>query len=307
MSLPNSHLPVIFNEHPSTARYAHKEADWIYSVLTNFFPTPPTRTQCGQIDIADLPADTLLFVLGQETILRNPQDSVRVIFICLSAFYRARGLLSQSLDGIRLLRRRRNKVLTNILPYTNAIIDFYPRHAEVLRRKLNNKVLVHSFLLNSLSTGKSAIKFDKRRWDICIVGGRSKRREAVWKKLMALGLSLTPASSECLEESIINSRLVLNIHSEKYDNVEVPRIIAAIQNGVGVLSEPCYGLEDIVPMDLLNISGYKNIANSAVMLLGRPHALHEKSELAKRWFESEYQSLSRQTLINVLNSILERI
>ncbi len=298
---------VAFNEHPSISRYASKEADWIYSIISQHFAAQHTRTKWSEIDIAKLPADTLLFVLGQETILCNRQDSVRVVFICLSAFYRVRGILNQSLDGIRLLRRRRNKVLRNILPYSNVIIDFYPRHAEVLRRKLNKKVVVHSFLLNSVSAGKSSIIFDKRRWDICIVGGRSKRREAVWKKLMALGLSLTPAASECLEESIINSRLVLNIHSEKYDNVEVPRIIAAIQNGVSVLSEPSYGLEDIIPMDLLNISDYNNIEKSAVMLLGSPHLLHQKSELAKHWFESEYQSLSRQTLVNVLNSVLERV
>lgn len=298
---------VFFNEHPSSALYARNVADWIYSVLEQYFPSPPIRIQRSHIDIADLPVNTLLFVLGQETILCNRQDSVRVVFICLSAFYSVRGILNQSLGGIRLLRRRRKKVAKNILPYTDAIIDYYPRHAEVLQKKLNNNLIVHSFLLNSISSGKSSVEFAKRRWDICIVGGRSKRREAVWKRLLVRGLSLSPASSECLEETILNSRLVLNIHSERYDNVEVPRIIAAIQNGVSVLSEPCYGLNDILPNNLIDICEYKDLGERALFLLSNPAFLHEMSDHARSWYDSVYQSKSSQTLVSTLESILRKI
>jgi hypothetical protein len=290
--------------HPSVEIYASGEVAWFIAMLREWSDkTVVEHYITNVVNLNSVNPGSIVFLFGQETKLTCKSNGSFVIYVCLSAFLNARGFLSQSINGFRLLRRRKLKFKNNILPFIDGIIDFYPKHTDALRRKYGKRLFVGSFLPNSLNPPSSFISLPNRKYDICIVGSPTARRRRVWKELERLGLKLSPYTSKSLHQTIADSRLVLNIHSELYDNLELPRIIAAFKCGTSVLTEKCHGMEDVIPSDLIFCESYRKLSSTSLKLSANSLALSSMASYSQAWLEEKYNMLTRMKLLNTLESL----
>jgi glycosyltransferase involved in cell wall biosynthesis len=91
----------------------------------------------------------------------------------------------------------------------------------------------------------------------------------------------------------------LNIHSHKYDNIELPRLVLAMAMGVPVVSEACYGLSDIVPDGIIQCVDIGCIASATCDLLGDELRMNQIRERSTEWIANAYTGIcwSRWSLL----------
>ena len=278
-------------EHSSVARYASEVLANIHLELERAFNTTCVRLTKDTLCLNDLETNSIVFYIGQEGKIYQNKDSIYVVFICLSIFCNPRGLTGLSWQGLQELNRRKLKIEKNILPSVDHILDYHPGHTIRLKEIYGNRLSIDWFPLSVsqakyFSNNKNAIESFSKPWDVCIVGSITPRRRKIYSRLSSLGLILSPHLSHDLADAIIKSKIVLNIHAFKHDNIEFPRLLTAFMARVPVLSEPCYSLESIMPSPAFLESPIKDIVHNAVSLCSNYLLRKRYAKRAASWLET---------------------
>lgn len=290
--------------HSSAYKIISAETCFISGAINSF-----TGRQCkifiqDEINVESIQAESIIFAIGQNLKISSSREDIYLIFLSFSAFYNVGSLLGLGYDGYKLINSRKQLIEKNILGKIDSFLDFYPKHAQVFARKTGIDTGV--FPVNICNQPGWPCYSEKKispRYDVCVVGAETKRRKIHWDQLKKYGLSLSPNKSDDLADTISQSRLVINIHSHKYHNLEIPRIINAMAVGVPVLSEPCIGLQDVIPEELIFMADYKSICSTAKKLLSNPQKLRESAQRAHEWWISVHTPQSRQTWIHLLHDL----
>ena len=156
------------------------------------------------------------------------------------------------------------------------VLDFYHPQTSLMEQELEKfSIKVMPFLTNVSRKPGIVSPLNERKWDICVVGTLSQRRNKVYKKLEKLGYRLSPLETSDFQSAIANSKLTLNIHIYPCDTLEVPRVIQTLSMGCCLVSEPCYGLEKLVPIECYYCVPYSNLVNQISELLENPDRIKD--------------------------------
>ena len=118
------------------------------------------------------------------------------------------------------MMRAKRKLFRRKLPGLDMVLDFYPRHKEVLQRKIV-RVPVLELPVNVLVERPERRPIGECEYDVCVVGQKTERRLRVYRQLDRAGLRLSPMNTSDFPAVVGRSKLVLNVRSHRYDNLEV--------------------------------------------------------------------------------------
>jgi hypothetical protein len=253
------------------------------------------------VDAAPLgDADTVLVVgeaLGRFT--RKPGR--RYIYLNFSVVSYLGNPLNMTLNGLRLIQQKR-RLLNAKLDLFDAVLDYYPAQTIHLKRHLS--LPVFGFLPTIAPPARSSLRLDARKYDVCFVGSGSPRRDQLADVLRRRGVTLTPQSGMDLEDFAAQSRCTLNVHLQRSNHLELPRILGAMSAGSPVITEKSYAIEDVIPATTLAaIGNYGSLATLTADALKDMSALQQKADMTDSWYRTSYMPRAETMLIDTLNEV----
>jgi len=291
--------------HSSVPRYAEDVILFLEEIISSVTGSPCRRIISDDLNPFDFPPG-ILFYLGQQGSIIASSCSHYIVFLSLSILHNPRGLCGLSITGFRIIRQRRLNFERKILPHIDHILDYLPSHAVQLTSYYSPLISVTHIpiALGSDDSLKHSyqetqtLRDDQKLWDLCVVGSASKRRLILYNRLEKSGLSLSPYASANLSETMILSRITLNAHAFKHNNIELPRLLCSLKLGIPVVTEDCYNLRDIFPENLFITCSFSDIPNVARdLLLDYKRRLHMQAN-AISWYQSYYnQAFTSASLV----------
>jgi len=261
--------------------------DYLCATVERHSGRPAQLRVVDRVDRADAPAGSVVLIVGYKFPRFQPQEHCYTAILNFSVMYPVRSVWRSGWDGLRMMRHKRRLFLDK-LPGVDAVLDFYPRHAERLRRRLG-RIPVLTFPVNVAvdpQSGPQAIA--DCDYDVCIVGQTTARRARIFRELERNGVRLSPARSDDFPGTIGRSKLVLNVRSHRYDNLEVPRIVTSLAMGRVVVTEQSVGLEDVVRTGQVWETPYSGLVDCVLARLADVRALAEGSREAQRYMREDY-------------------
>jgi hypothetical protein len=244
---------------------------------------------CDHVDSIDFEIGSVVFVIGDPFNSFEKKPNVKYVFLNFSVVLRLGSIFEFNYFAYRIISRKR-KVLESKLGCFDYLLDYWPSQTIVLKNKLSKyKIHIDSFPVGIIPFQKEKIiPLDKRRYDVCFVGEMSPRRERLLSELKMLGIKISPTSGVCLEDVALDSRIVLNLHSRKSNHLEIPRILGAFATGSTLVSEHCYRMNDIFPLDTYVGCKYSDIPLRILKLLSDFESLDLVASRGYNWLEKDY-------------------
>ncbi len=227
--------------------------------------------------------DGLVFVIGENFPKFRRRPGCRYVYLNLSVVTLLGSPFAASLSGYRHVFRKRRMLLAK-LPLFDAVLDYYPHQTNVLRRQLSLPV----FGFDVVVPVKTAPPVSKRDFDVCFVGGITPRRRRVLDKLRESGFVLSPASGAPIEEIAARSRCCLNVHMERSNHLEIPRVLAAVSAACPVVTESSFGLEDFGAGAFIEEVPYADLVQGVQTMLSDEDHLRQCAERAREWYVENY-------------------
>ncbi|WPL14650.1 hypothetical protein Thiosp_04504 [Thiorhodovibrio litoralis] len=254
--------------------------------------------------------NALVLVIGDPFGPFRKQENSTYVFINFSLLYdlSPRGMTDASARD--WIERKRQAMIQRAKMY-DAVLNFLPEQQEILSFDLAPLALeVFPFFVDiALPEQKKACR-DEPLWDLCIVGSRTPRREKLFNYLRQHGITLSPTESDDLENTMRKSRIVLNVHAYQTLNTEYPRIVQALALGCCLVTEPCLGLEKVIPEHCYCCVSFELMPNKIMSLLKSPRLCNKLGENASRFMRDKYRKRSQSQFIariSELSSLHERL
>jgi len=287
-------FPIFIAEHKSVLLSAGQEVRRIAEVISQVTSSQVHHLTGESIDLSKFPPHSIIIIVGQATpCLVSSRADLFLVFMCLSVFYNASGDCGADSSGLAFLQRRRQMVESNIIPYIDALIDYYPRHCNRLQMIFEPcRISVDWYPIVPAADPicSTMLQYD---YDVCLVGSPSARRERISEHLASVGLKLSPDKTDQLPDTMLRSKIVINVHRYVHDNIELPRILLALSLGRPLVSEPCFGLSDVIPEGIIQIADYENIVAACMSLLGNDSRRSALSHQAAAWIRDVYLDICK--------------
>tara|TARA_R110001599_G_scaffold263205_3_gene463810 strand:- start:340 stop:1245 length:906 start_codon:yes stop_codon:yes gene_type:complete len=232
-------------------------------------------------------------------------DLCKYIFFNFSLLIKLGGSFDTSNKANRWIKSKKKLFLEKVDQY-DYVLDYYPSQTKKLKAITSSysEAIFYNFPI-LIPPVPSQLMSKNKKYDFCVVGEDSKRRIKLYKKLQNRGFKLSPLESKNLGEIIRESKVVLNIHAEKCNTLEFPRIVEALANGAVVLTEKCFELDQYFPKNVIFSSSYRGFINNACELIGSEELnIHSQSIIR---FYSEYYKKSKEKIEQIIELVrLER-
>ena len=261
-------------------------AHFIHRRLQVCFGEDACLVRTDEIDAVDYDENAVVLVIGERFRRHTRRPSCLYVYLNFSVLAFMGNPWKSSPEGVRAILRKRRLLFEKVDLY-DAVLDYFPPQTERLRKSLPQPVLGFPVAIDQQELTPPA-GIAERALDLCFVGGSSPRRKTVLKAIDRLALQRSPGSGVVFEDMAASSKLCLNIHSVRSNHLETPRIIGAIASGCPVLTEPCYGLETLVPLELVETASPRRMAQRARALLEDQEALQTMQDRAFHWHWSRY-------------------
>ncbi len=278
--MPSTSLVV----HDFSATYVGHFVQALHDILRKNLDPAAGLYLCQSIDSAEHPQG-LVFILGEQLDPFQRRPGCTYVYMNLSVVTRLGGPFDASLRGLKVIRRKRNWLLSK-WERSDVLLDFYAPQTDHLARQSDGPVFHFDYLVEP---PKQRLAMADRPYDVCFVGGVNTRRRAVLDAIAATGAVLSPNAGADIEDIAAQARLCLNIHAEKSNHLETPRILAGLSRGTPVISETSYGLGDLAgPATFIQTGRDDALAGLVARALADPDALETESQKAFEWYGTHY-------------------
>jgi len=292
-SLSHVKPPIYLFVYPQSHLTVRGFVDYLLDMLPEVAGVDVTLRVASTIEKADVPEESIVFLIG----FRFPRfprlPLAYTIFLSFSVMYRLRGLFSASRAARRLMRQKRQTLLAK-LPALDMILDFYPRHLNVLKKHVAPSPVMHFPTNVSIPANCERSSISQCEYDVCVVGSNTRRRQRIYRQLECRGLRLSPLTTDDFPSVVGQSKLVLNVRSERYDNLEIPRITTALAMGRVVLSENSPGIHEMFPPEFCRTAPYSQITRHVEQLVSQPALLEDIGGQAATYIVNDYSAMCRE-------------
>lgn len=272
--------------HSVSFDYVRNVVRFIHRALRNALDHSAELLIVDEIDAADHEDGALIFVIGENFSRHIRRSGCWYIYLNFSVVLALGNPLNISRSGWRAIRRK-NSMLHEKLDLFDVLLDYYPQQTRVLQKRLRLPVLHFPVAVDPADI-PATTPLDLRKYDVCFVGGLTERRSKIITALSAGGLRLSPHEGVVFEDAVAQSRCCLNVHSQKSNHLETPRIVGALAAATPTVSERSYGLRDLISEDLLVTSSISNIARATIELCEDQARLTTLSARSHVWYRQTY-------------------
>lgn len=286
--------------HETSIPYVKNVLAAIADALKDAFGCECPMIACSSIDSAETMDVEYIFIIGENLGRFTRKPGRRYIFINFSVVSKLGSLASNSLNGSKLIRYK-SQLLQSKLDLFDAVMDYYPPQTRYLSKTLNTPVFGFVPWVAPCA-GLKPIPLESRAYDVCFVGSLSKRRQRVLDKLKAEGCVLSPFSNVVAEEVSAQSRCTLNIHLERSNHLEIPRVMGALAQSP-LITESSYGIYELIPKQLVQVHSYSNLVNQTLALLSNPKSLEETALRARNWYIEVAAPRYKDMFISAVNEL----
>ena len=248
----------------------------------------------------------MIFVIGDPYEMPIGQVDKFCIFMNYSLVTFPGSLSSYSIAGTKWICRKRRAAAKRI-PRFDAWLDYLPAQAKKLSEVI--RIPVAHFPVgptSPLDESKTVCgPVPATNYDICLVGAPTRRRQRLNASLKALGLVVSPMTGVALEEVAVHSKLAINVHAYRSENIELPRILGAIASGTPVLTEEIEALPSVVPRLAYASVPYRQLAQEACALVRNPERLADLNEQSRHWLKHEYSPRAESQWWRVYSELVD--
>ena len=280
--------------------YVENFVRYLYGVLQRHLDPDALLVVCDEIDEADHP-DGVILVIGENFRPFRRRPGCRYAFVNLSVVTLLGNPLSASLLGHRQVFRKR-RMLNAKLPLFDVLLDYYPPQTRKLQRQLPIPVLGFDVAI----AAARPLPMAERDFDVCFVGGMTARRKQVLDELARRGLALSPQSGAPIEDIAARSRCCLNVHTERSNHLEIPRLVAAFSRGCPVVTETSFGLSDIAADRFASEYRLPALADGVEAMLADPDRLRRLGADCAAWYRDTYLPRAEARWAEICGNIAER-
>lgn len=304
--------------HEASLKYVRHTVAWMLEKITAFNHAAGFQRVNGRdranvpdafldvvSDVSNVKADpgTVLLVIGDAFPAFNRQPGCRYVFVNFSLLYNL-GTSNQGESAALAWIWRKHAAMLERAGIYDDVLDFLPEQTPLLEKELEQLgVAVEPYMVNVAFDIQTGQENDNKRWDLCIVGSPTPRRLRLYEQLAERGITLSPTDSNDLAATMLQSRVVLNVHAYDCVTCEYPRIIEALSLGCCLLTEPCIGLEKVLASDCFISTSFEKIPNIAHSLVGDTERRQEYGAAARRAVSGNYGVASHAAW----NSVMARL
>ncbi len=225
----------------------------------------------------------LVFVIGENLAAFRRRPNCRYIFLNLSVVTLLGSPFAASLNGCLQVFRKRRMLLSKLHLF-DALLDYYPPQTAALKRQLS--IPVYGF--DVAVPARATVPIADRDYDVCFVGGITARRGKLLDGLEQEDIVMSPHSGASIEKIAERSRCCLNVHQERSNHLEIPRVLAAVSAGCPVVTENSYGLEALGMGSFVKPYGYTELVHGIRDMLSDKQRLQERADAARDWYSNHY-------------------
>ncbi len=259
---------------------------FIHAALSDSFGPATGLIVCEQIDEADHVDGAIIFVIGEGFQPHRRRPGCLYVYLNFSIIAVMGNPLHLSKVGWSAIRRKR-RMLAEKQSGFDVLLDYFAPQTARLQHQLDMPVFGFSVGVDPAAIDTS-MPLNERPYDICFVGAMTPRRRKVMDELKALGLRMSPHNGVVYEDIAAQSRCCINIHAYRSNHLETPRIIGAIAAGTPVVTEPSYGLQTLLPPDLVTTARLGHLAKTVHTLCCNTEALNSNQVKAQNWYKQVY-------------------
>lgn len=274
--------------HPISYKYMKNTSAYILSTLGKLCCSSPSRLLIERVQDFNYPTQSVIFILGDPLPDFVKRSDCFYVFINASLLYNVTGRWFLSPSAARWIREKHELFLRK-LPCYDMVIDYYPSQAKLMKQEiesLREGVKVTPYLTNIEPDPNILPKpFHECEWNVCVVGTSSPRRRKIYNRLSRMGYRLSPYNGD-LGSVIANSKLTLNVHFHNCDNLEIERIAETLKMGRCLVTENCYGLNDLIPPSCYYTDKYSRLVDHVRNLLGNPERMGEIGSTAEEYIRT---------------------
>lgn len=268
--------------HRSSYLYIKNVVDSLYDALNEFFEDKCKIIICESIEPEFLEDVRFVFIIG-ELFERFKKDPKRFyIYFNFSVVAILGNPFNNSLKGFFSIKKKFFR-LNQKLDLYDAVLDFYPSQTRVLKKLLDKPVFGFVPWISPINSNLKDEIID-RPYDVCFVGTMSKRRSKIIEMLISEGCILSPSTGVNLEDESLKSRCILNIHYQRSNHLEIPRLMGGIATGTSIISETSFGIEEVFPNGIIRQVSYSKIIPTTLEFLINPELIKESEILQNKWY-----------------------
>lgn len=280
--------PVFLIVHRRSYKYINSVAEYILNSLKLITGSDVMFKLADRIEEINYPSRSIIFIIGDPFPKPVKAEGCFYIFINFSLLYNINKNFRPDWRARRWINKKHRRFMSKARTF-DMILDFYSPQTDLLEQELEGlPVKIMPFLTNVTRKPGIVPPLNERKWDICVVGSLSPRRTKVYKTLRKLGYRLSNFETPDLQSVIADSKLALNIHVQNCNTFEAPRVIQTLSMGCCLVSEPCYGIEEIIPIDCYCSTVYEDVVSHISELLENPDRIKIIGEKAERYIKGQY-------------------
>jgi len=286
--------------HDTSVPYVRNVLAALIEALQEVFGEQSQMIACTSIDSAETGDAKTIFVVGENLGRFKRRPGCRYIYLNFSVVTMLGSPFQSSIKGIKLIRYKK-RLLWKKLDLFDALLDYYPPQTRQLAQTLD--LPVFGFVPWVVpSSSRRAIALKDRAYDVGFVGGISPRRGRILERLRAAGCTISPTSGVDAEEIAAQSRCTLNIHMERSNHLEIPRVIGALAASP-LITEQSYGIHEILPQGIVHAVTYSKMVDAALVALADPESLENSAEFARQWYCEVGAPRFREQFISAVREI----
>ncbi|NVK54893.1 MAG: hypothetical protein HWE26_04710 [Alteromonadaceae bacterium] len=236
---------------------------------------------CKDIDSIDVGSSKYIFVIGEHFRRFTRIPGCYYIYINFSVVSLLGNPLNNSLRGLKLIFHK-YLLLRSKMELFDTVLDYYPAQTKKIKR--TSRVPIFNFVpFIHPAYLPQYVPLENRKFDVCFVGALTPRRQKIIQALQQAGCSISPSSGVVAEEMSAKSRITLNIHMQRSNHLEIPRLLGAISLSP-VVTEISYGLADLMPENVIHTASYNDIVDCTLSLLNDKEKLQDMMTKAREWY-----------------------
>jgi hypothetical protein len=288
--------PAALLVHEASVPYVDSVVAFVRQQLSRHLGGEPFYAECADVATAGVPADSVVFVIGDGFPRYRRQPGCRYVFINFSLVRRMRWWRPIAPAAARWMCAKRRALLGKRDLY-DMVLDFHPAQTRLLARELAPAAVpVRTFMTGVAGdAGAAATPLAARRWDVCFVGTDSPRRARMRTRLERRGIAVSPSHAPGLHTVMRDCRVVANVHFAACDTLEAPRIVHALAAGVCLVTEPCYGLRELAPEGCYVCVPYRRMPAAIAELLGDPARIDRIARSAAEHVRTRYAARASES------------
>lgn len=285
--------------HDFSYDYVQNFVHYVHDAMKRHLACDARLLICRTIDEASY-REGLVFIIGENFPMFERRPGCVYVLLNLSVVVALGHPFSASLRGHAQVRRKR-RMLSRKLPLIDVLLDYYPPQTAQLAKQLD--VPVYGFDV-AVAPAQSDLDI-ATEFDLCFVGGLTERRKGVLDEIDRRGISRTPIKGAPIEELAARSALCLNIHTERSNHLEIPRLVAALSSGCPVVTETSFGITEFGAGDLITEAPLAGIADAVEALLSDRAKLDDLRRRSFDWYRETYLSRAEASWIEVFARLVD--